>query len=223
MSIQVGLYDFFAYTLPGVLFVVSLAYGGSNFGFFQFDFQSLGSLSTPLVLFGLGVSYVAGMLLQPIAKKWHRILQPKGNTKTIFKDFEVLHPELTMKVRPEEAGLMRAYIKQKSLELALEIEKLGAVSQMLRNFCFDFAVLAVILLIHWLSSGFQWLLLVGSLLMAILTVVAAAEATKFDRWFHYLTLESIAAFSLTPTNHVSHKPISQISSPSLGKQQNQGQ
>ncbi|MGG6293973.1 hypothetical protein ACQ4M4_06080 [Leptolyngbya sp. AN02str] len=202
MSIQIGLYDFFAYTLPGVLLVAALIYAGASLSLFQLNFQQLNELSTPITLIGIGISYILGMLLEPIAKRWYRLIQPKGRTKEIFKEFKALHPNFVVNVRPEEAGLMRAYIKQKNLELALDIEKNGATSKMLRNFSFVFLILTLILMLNWFSHSFQILYLVALCFTTFLSFVAAYESTKFDRWFHYLTLESIAAFSLEPSEHV---------------------
>jgi hypothetical protein len=205
MSIQIGLYDFFAYTLPGVLFLSVLGYAGASFGLFQFNFQVFNGLSTPLVLVSLAASYILGMLLEPIAKRWYRVLQPKSRTKTIFKEFKEIHPDWEIDVHPEDAGLVRAYIKQENVELALAIEEDGATGKMLRNFSVGFAVFALILLLQLLTNGFQISRLAMLFVAAMLSIIAASEAAKFDRWFHYRTLESIAAFSLNPSDHVVRK------------------
>ncbi|MEO0455296.1 MAG: hypothetical protein AAF152_01770 [Cyanobacteria bacterium P01_A01_bin.114] len=212
MSIQIGLYDFFAYTLPGFLCLSVLGYAGASLGLFQFSFQVFNTLSTPFVLASLAVSYIIGMFLEPIAKRWYRLLQPKSKKTDIFHEFKTRHPDWEINVCPEDAGLMRAYIKQQKIELALDIEKLGATNKMLLNFSLGFAALAVISLLLLFINGFQFLQLVILLVAAGLSVVAASEAAKFDRWFHYLTLESMATFSLNPSDQVIHKGSKSIRS-----------
>jgi len=45
MSIRVGLYDFFAYTIPGGLYLFTIAYLSIILGWVKIDFQILDNLS----------------------------------------------------------------------------------------------------------------------------------------------------------------------------------
>ena len=208
MSIQIGLYDFFAYTLPGALLLAILGYAGASFGLVQINFQTLNTLSTPIALVSIAASYLVGMLLEPIAQRWYRFLQPKSRKKYIFEDFRAIHPDWKIHIPKQDAGLMRAYIKQKNVELAIDIEKNGAIAKMLRNFSLGFAVFAAILLVQLLMQGFQGWRFVGLGLAVGLAAIAASEAAKFYRWFHFLTLEAIAAFSFNPADQVIHLNLS---------------
>ncbi|MCU0569680.1 MAG: hypothetical protein MUF49_24295 [Oculatellaceae cyanobacterium Prado106] len=205
MSIQIGLYDFFAYTLPGAFLLLVLGYAGAMLRLFPLTWQTINTLSTPMIILGIALSYLLGVLLEPIAKRWYQIFQPKVRTRYIFEEFMRLHPDWKVKARPEDAGLLRAYIKQEKMEIALDIEKNGATAKMLRNFSFGLALLALILLIQSFIQGFQVLRLLLFLMAGGLSGLATLEATKYYRWFHFLTLETIAAFTLDPTDHVIHQ------------------
>jgi hypothetical protein len=93
MSIRVGIYDFFAYTIPGSLYLAIVVYGFVVFGLFEFDVSWLSNLSLVQIIASSILAYIVGLVVDLIAKQWYRLFRPKDFPKDELKRFRkrILH------------------------------------------------------------------------------------------------------------------------------------
>ncbi len=73
MSIQISIYDFFAYTLiPGGVYFFIAIYTLSQLGVLNLDLLTFNPSFFHLVIIA-GMAYILGMLMEPIAKVWYNL------------------------------------------------------------------------------------------------------------------------------------------------------
>jgi len=121
MSIRVGIYDFFAYTIPGILYLITAVYICHTAGLFTVDAQWLDSISTiEAILFTL-IGYVAGLLLDPFAKRWYGLFKPKNLSKIMLDEFVGKHPAFTVKFGGYDWYIVLSYLRRASDEIAYNI------------------------------------------------------------------------------------------------------
>lgn len=205
MSIRIGLYDFFAFTIPGIFYLFTAGYLYTTYGIQGINIQALKEFSSLLVVFGAGVAYILGNLLDKTARQWQRFFIPKDTAKKVFEAFKANHPQYIYKFQHTDADVLRSYIKRTDPDTASAIEKNGATRTMFRNISLNFLFLSVIFLIQAITSN-NW---VTSLLVALgsftFSIVSGKQGARYDEWYHALTYESIIASSLKPTSFVGNK------------------
>ncbi len=133
MSIRLGLYDLFAYTIPGSLYIFCIAHLAMILGWTTLDFQLLSSLSAVQVFILAALAYIAGLIVEPIAKQWRSLFKSKGLAKIAYDEFKQRYSNLEIGFRPEDLGVLLAYVRRESTEVAAEIELLNVTSIMLGN------------------------------------------------------------------------------------------
>ena len=92
--------------------------------------------------------------------------------------------------------ILFAFIRNKDLELAGEIDKRNATKVMLRNISLGLLIIAVITIIIFFQTNFYFWNLLLSVLLIVLSIIANREAAKFDRWFFLIIYQTVAAFNL---------------------------
>ena len=98
MSIRISIYDFFAYTIPGSIYLFIAIYACTIFGIVHIDWLSL-DLSVVQIIVIAGLAYITGLIFEPIAKLWYRLFKPRNFADTVLKEFKHLHPSLEVRFR----------------------------------------------------------------------------------------------------------------------------
>lgn len=205
MSIRIGLYDFFAFTIPGAFYLLTLGYLYANYGTQTIDFQIFREFTSLLILLGAMVAYIVGNLLDKAARQWQQFFIPKDTAKTVLDAFKANHPQFTYKFQHTDGDIIRAYIKRVDPDTASAIEKYGATRTMFRNISLNFMFLSAILLIQAITSN-QWgINLFIFLSVFILSIISGKQGARYDEWYHALTYESAIASSLNPNSFVKNK------------------
>ena len=198
MSIRIGLYDFFGNTLPGVFYILIVAYGLAIFGFININLGMLSNLSLFSFLILLGAGYIVGLLTDPIAYKWARLFQKRNTdaTKFAFEEFCNHHPQIKMKFKSSDWGILLRTIKSSSIDAAMDIEQHNVASIMLRNISLGLIVVTAIYLIFFfsISSDIRNLILAG---ISFSFSIIAINRSKIRRhWFYMAIFEAIVAHYL---------------------------
>ena len=109
MSIRIGLYDFFAYTIPGIFYLIILVFWLNAFGVTAIDVKTLDSLSISSLVVILGGGYIAGLLIDPLAYKWMRLFQSRNRDAAMsaFNEFHNQHPWLVLDLNWTDWGILR--------------------------------------------------------------------------------------------------------------------
>jgi len=211
MSVRIGIYDFFAYTIPGSLYLTTIAYLCSTLGLIQIDSQVLSALSTLQVILLAILAYTIGLVLDPIAKQWYRLFKPKDLSKTVLDEFKQAHPELNVKFGTNDWPIIFAYLRQESDEIAHNIERLNATNIMLRNLSFNLVILSAIQMVRLLQANFYVLDVILLAVFVVLSLISGRESVRFARWFYSGQYQAIAAQSLKASDWVEKRPKVQYS------------
>ena len=105
MSIRVGLYDFFAYTLPGVFYLSIVGFWLNTAGLLVVDFASLKDAWGVITLVVVGAGYILGLLIDdPLAYRWMRLFQGRNRNaaKAAFDEFMQQHSWVNINYEPQD-------------------------------------------------------------------------------------------------------------------------
>lgn len=204
MSIRVGLYDFFAYTIPGSLYLFTVIYLGVVLGWLYIDFQLLNNLSLVQIGGFIALAYITGLTLDTIARYWHRFFKPKWLSKKVLDDFKAKYAHLDIKFRYGDWGVLLARLRSENIDIASEIERLNVTSIMLRNISLNLIFLAVLQIFEFIKTNFVWHPVL-SVSFIFLSIMAGRESTKFQAWFFSAIFEAVTARSLEISDLVVRK------------------
>jgi hypothetical protein len=201
--IKFGLYDAFSYTIPGGFYIVTFLYMGVVLSASSIDISVLNELVLSQIIVFAILSYITGLLLDPLARKWYFWLFDKGgdaNKMAVEKINAVSH----LKVKPENANwpILLAFVRNQQFGNPESFERFNATNIMLRNISFSLflASLATFVLV-FRSNFFFWniVLTVGLLFLSIL---AAREAARFRMWFYSGIYQNIIAYASKTTDFI---------------------
>ncbi len=198
MSIRIGLYDFFAYTLPGVFYLLTAGFWLASFGVLALDLETLSSFSISIWLLIVGAGYITGLLIDQISYRWMRIFYKSRNrdiAKYAFNHFQSQHPWLVLNFQPTEWELLMRAIKGKSLDVAADVEQHNIAFIMLRNISFGLFLNSLGCLAFFFANANAWNLLLVAACLA-LSAAALRRAELRRRWFYTAVFEAFAAYFL---------------------------
>ena len=212
MSIKINLYDFFAYTVPGSLYLIATFYFCLIFGVLNLDWQLIRETIKDQSLLLIILSYLAGFTFDPISRYWYRRFAPLGLEKIMFDVFRVAHPDINVKFTPSDWNILHAFIRRQNIEEYSEIEKFNANKVMLRNTSFSLLLMSILTLLRGVMTSFYiWDFAVAVLLLC-LSLITGNQAAKFDKWFFLAIYETMAAYGIEASDFVPGK----IASPKRG-------
>lgn len=191
MSIRLSIYDFFAYTIPGSLYLFIIGYICSQFGLLQIDLLNF-TPSLFLILVIAGSAYILGMIFEPLAKAWYRLFTPKNLPEKVLKKYQENRPHIVVEFKATDWPILMAYIRRESIELAEYIERDNAYNLMLRSLSLGFALLAI-------TQAIQFALTLSVLYVGIAVICAFASiislkfSLTFAKWFYLLIYETTTA------------------------------
>lgn len=196
MSIRVGLYDFFAYTVPGVFYLLIGGFAASLFGLLSLTWQTINSLSFTALILLTGAGFVTGYIMDFFADKFADRFRSKGTARAALQQFKSFHPWIEVNFAADDWGILMQSLKQMHPDAAADLEQMNATSMMLRNLSLGFVLLAVVLVLYFfLVSN-----VVGNIVLALVCIVVAMVAmrvsTKFRGWFYLGIYSATAARTL---------------------------
>lgn len=210
MSIQFGIYDFFAYTVPGGLYLLSLIYILASFAGVRLDFASLSNLSIIQILLIAIPAYIIGLVVDRIAVFWYRNFEPKQLAEIVLEKFRKEHPDLEFKFQGKDWAILIAYLQREKPETTSEVHRFNAMHIMLRNASFNFVILSITAIVLFFLRSFEWLQLIIGIVSLIASVISARQAVRFKRWFFSANFEAVIAKSLEQDDLIAKrsKPVS---------------
>ncbi|MSP14278.1 MAG: hypothetical protein EXR62_15155 [Chloroflexi bacterium] len=222
MSIRVGIYEFFARTIPGGFYLATILYLCSLFGLIQVDYQKFNDFPATLAIILALFSYVLTNILENFASLWFDLFRPKNYSEIVLDDFKKKHPSIEINVKDKEWFILLAYLKRESIEVANDIEIHNANSIMLKNISLNFFLLSLIQVFQFLQTNYIWNLIFGSAFI-IASIASGRRAKKYRRWYYSAILEAIVSYSLDPSTLVTKRqkitPPNQQSIPTAPEKQ----
>lgn len=196
MSIKIGLYDFFAYTIPGGLFLLVVLYAVVRLTPLDIDLMQASIVQG---LFFAVASYVVGYILDPLAKYlWYARFEPEDALSKAKADLNSRNDRFSISDVNIHWYVLLAFIRSKNMDMAIEIERFKTTEIMMRNVSFVLLLCAALPLIDLAMYGFsfwQVIVTVGCLLGCFF---AMKQALKFGMWFYGGIFGTIAALELKP-------------------------
>lgn len=209
MPIRIGIYDFFAYTIPGVFYLFTIAYLCTTLGFLTIDLQSLNDLSVVQAVIAAVLAYTLGLILDPIAGLWHQLFKTKSASKAVLDNFKERRPYLEINFQPSDWAILLMYTRRQSTDMAYDIERPNVTRIMLRNISLSLMILSVIQAAHLIHSRFFVRDLISTIALAAASTIAGMQGAKFNRWFYSAIYESAVAHTLDPARLVTWKQMTQ--------------
>lgn len=191
MTIRTSIYDFFAYAVPGGLFLLNL-FIFLNFVNVPFNISNkyLPSEFSIIAVFVL-LSYVFGHLTSSINSRWTKIFEPRLISTVAMNEFKKLHPNIEIEIEPNDWQIWFASIRRESEDLKLEIDRMMATSYFLRGVSLNLVVLAIILVVGVINGKLLIWTLIGIPFILLFSYISVRESIKFNKWFYFLIYEIV--------------------------------
>jgi hypothetical protein len=189
-----GIYDFFAYTIPGGLLMLAVLYAITRLTPLTIDPMQV---SIVQALFFAIASYLVGYILDPLAKYlWYARFEPEDMLREAKADLNRRNDQIKFSDVNIHWYVLLAYIRSKNMDMATEIERFKATEIMMRNVSFVLLFYAALPIIDLTAHGFsiwQGIVTIVSLLGCFL---ALKQALKFGTWYYGGIFGTVAALEL---------------------------
>jgi len=182
MSITIGFYDFFSYTVPGLLYLYTI---NKFLEIINFPYVSLEDISLDIwfAIIGVVLSYIVGALLDTFAYRWYLLFHKNKVEQRVIDNFKKYYPDLKVDFAIHDRRLAFSFIRHNNLELAENIDKFKALSIMLQNISFGLLLFSVVQIIKLILGGYSDFVLVSMLITLIFSYVAIHRSALFNFWY----------------------------------------
>jgi hypothetical protein len=193
MTISLGIYDLFAYLIPGLLYLFAFNEFLRTIGWKFVDIsswlQSGQSPSANLIIPALLFSYVVGHVIENIAHwffftaiHFFRIRKLQKVSTSSLQSVVEKYPDLRIKFEPKDWDMLFTILRHRNIEVARIIDKFQADTIMLRNIAFGLFLLAIIEFVNFALSS-ELTALFTSLGLLVLSVISFDRSAHFREWF----------------------------------------
>lgn len=195
MSVRIGLYDFFAYTIPGTIFLLATAIAMFELGLLPTSAFNIQDLSLYAVIVLIGAGYLIGNLMDILSSRWSKLLISKNRLARhgAYKIVEEKYRWLKLGFDPDEWAMLLWRLKSESTELASDIEQHNVAFIMLRNVSLGLLLLSIEFVLIYLFSFSHWGNLILGLLFGWFSFLAIRGARLRRYWFYKGLFEAFAA------------------------------
>jgi hypothetical protein len=208
MSIRIGIYDFFAYTIPGALYLFGVLFLVQRFRFITLNLTTTSASLTEFVIFG-ALSYVAGLIFDPLASRLYTLFAPRKLFATVFEELNTTNPNTPKHFKKTvDWYILLGYIKHSNLEMGLEIEQLNAMHIMLRNISFAAFIFSLLPIVELTQASFLPWHAIFSVSSIVISIIAFKQAVKFRRWFYSAICKTVIAIGLETSDLLTKKELS---------------
>ncbi|MCL4834476.1 MAG: hypothetical protein KJZ86_18670 [Caldilineaceae bacterium] len=207
MSIRVTIYDFFAYTVPGVFY---LLIGGFWLGVFRviiFDVDTLSdrslsilSSSVPLLILLLfGAGYITGLLMDSLALRWIAVFRKRNRdaAKHAFEVFCQRYEWLDVRFMHSDWPILLFVIKTKSIDISADVEGHNVTYIMLRNISLGFLLIALGYFSFFIFVSENIWNMVFVIVSLLFSAIALRRSSARRDWFYTGIFEAFLALNLS--------------------------
>lgn len=188
MSISIGIYDFFSYTVPGMVYLL-VAYSILNlFRPISVDLSNISDaiLWGSLVLLLL-FSFLMGHIFDSISHRvWYRLFYRGGSQERAYSQFAKIIG-VKSSFNPHQWSILLAAIRHNNAQLADVIDRNKATSIMLRNISFALFLLGVFFVAQTFISYAVWYMSASlSIIMFIGSGISLRRSDHFNMGFYHM-------------------------------------
>jgi hypothetical protein len=184
VSITLGIYDVFAYAIPGILYLFTFNEGMK---LLRLPFVNTLQLNNSYDLIFLALlSYLVGHLFDYISHRiWYRRFYRGKSEERAYASFKI-HSGLKPDFEPQQWSMLLSVIRHNNIEVCNTIDKDKATSIMLRNVSFALFLLTIVLAISAFISVFSLVSLLGAIATLVGSIVSLRRGDIFNQSFYRL-------------------------------------
>ena len=187
MSITFGIYDFFSYTVPGVLYILVV----NRLLFFlklpSLDINDL-SVNIGSSIMWVILAYVTGQLMDNFAiKLYYKVNDFKAERSAVNNFNDKYRKKMKIDFTIHDRKALLSVVRHHNLDLALYIDNFKAVSYMLNNISLALILFSLEQLTEILVDGVSIFRLVVIIASLVFSYVAINRSAIFNEW-HWLAV-----------------------------------
>lgn len=186
MSIAFGIYDFFSYTVPGILYILVLNHFLSFLQLPALDLNNLNANIGSAILWVV-IAYVTGHLLDSFAVRLYYAINKFDAETAAMKEFKEKHQDLPIEFTINDRQTLFSVIRHHNMNLALYIDNFKAISIMLNNVGLALLLLSIEQLTEMFVQGLALQPLVIFIVSLGFSYVALKRSALFNKW-HWLAV-----------------------------------
>jgi hypothetical protein len=183
MSITLGFYDFFSYTVPGIFYLFTIDLFFRTFNFPNINIADIGA-NLVYALVGLLIAYVVGHLMQPIAHGWYRLFNKNNPERKAINEFKENYPELKIAFDIRDRRMLMSFIRHHNLPLAETIDQFNANGIMLENISFGLFLFALVQAVVMLLKGLSSFGVLAVIAALVFSFIAIRKSALFSQWYY---------------------------------------
>ncbi len=192
MSIRIGIYDFFAYTVPGGLMLLVLLCVLDTAGI-QGLWGMVVGMNTLQVFITIVACYLTGFICSPFLSIWSAVFEPKHFEQDALERFRAKHPGMVIGINASDWAIWLASIRRENLDLSVEIDRHMAVSKMIRGISLFLLLSGLMAAVNIFTGRISAWYILAAVMAIGLAVLAVRESIKFKRWFYFVIFEMVVA------------------------------
>jgi len=196
MPIQLGIYDFFSYLIPGgivtaAFFFILNKHFALAMDFDKFSIIEFLVLGTLAYLVGYAADFVAG-------RTWYKLFCREDLFEVVMNDFNKRHPTFEVRFQEMDWSIPFAFVKKHNVDMAQDIDKFNVTNKMLRTSSFGFLLFAIIFTVEFFLGEYLPIYAIFGVSCLIISIILARQAVKFSRWFYQSVFHSLVAIIAKP-------------------------
>ena len=202
MSLRIGIYDFFAYTIPGFVHFILFAYLANLFNIV--DKIDIYKISIAHLIIVSGFAFVLGLVFDPLSDKlWFSLFKTKHSKEKAIQEMTRRYPEFNLNIKPDDWILFLDYIKNRNLDLGFEFDNINAQSKMMRNISFGLLLFGLSFIVN-LILDFKVILIFSPIICFLFSIVLILKAKKFYDWYYCFIFEAIISEQIQLDKYISY-------------------
>jgi len=186
MSIAISIYDIFAFTIPGLLYLLVFnewlrVFGYSNIDTLQINFSSHW---VPIIL----LAYMTGQLLDFVGLRlWVRLWYRVPDEERAYQKFLAVRPDEKTNFKPSQWSMLFTVIQREDRATAERIDRNIAVRILLRNVSFGLLIYSFLQFYLSFSSAFS----ISNFLAAICLITLSIASLRKSDYYNILLYSNI--------------------------------
>ena len=182
MSITLGVYDLFSFTVPGLLYLYVANEFLKLFGLKHIELQQLNEVGVAVLMVAIG--YILGQILEMPAKAWRRWRQPTLSPDAAIAKVNRDFPKRKISFSRHDWPFLLGLIRRNHPEAAVTIDRNSAIGIMLQNASLGFLLYTLLQLMIFIFQGFSVNALITAIIAFIVALMAKRKSQTYNQWFY---------------------------------------
>lgn len=210
MSISIGIYELFAYTVPGVVYIYVINEFLRLLNFPHVDISKLDNIAQLSIL--AVIAYISTHIFDSITRRiWVPLFMNEDFKKESLESFKRERNEVDIQFTADQSQLIASAICHSDKDFYDRIAMLDVLYMMLRNISFGFLLFSILQLAIFWKNNWEIQFLIIALLSFVVAIILIYRSKQFrKRYFQYFY--SSALCYGTSIEQILHLPSSKKTS-----------